>query len=251
MSPHLYRQLLATSALILTGFAWSHGGPVPIGKPPHYPDWWFKFDVISLSDPENEYPDYINEGTYPKPDDFAVANLGQLKHIAYQASLAMEEELLPWGPGDEIIAFVDVWILSGSPGEQREDFAALNQGQLKAVAYPFYKRLRQTGYFGPPLTSGQTYPWDGASSTDPYAVVNVGQLKYMFSFFAGSYFVDSYQADYDLDGMADGWELEQGLDPFDPADAATTTQGATNLQRYQQFASAQAAETSILTIFSP
>jgi hypothetical protein len=45
---------------------------------------------------------------------------------------------------------------------------------------------------------------------------------------------DAYSADFDADGLPNGWELERGLDPFYAPDAANTSGGLTNLQAYQQ-----------------
>jgi hypothetical protein len=45
---------------------------------------------------------------------------------------------------------------------------------------------------------------------------------------------DPYVADFDGDGIPNGWEIEKGLDPFDAADAALMTGGLSNLQLYQQ-----------------
>jgi hypothetical protein len=72
-------------------------------------------------------------------------------------------------------------MLSGTTS-QTSDFSALNQGELKNLAQPFYDRLLALGYTGRPFTSG-TYPW--ATSTGPvtdFALANIGMLKYAFSF---------------------------------------------------------------------
>ncbi len=45
---------------------------------------------------------------------------------------------------------------------------------------------------------------------------------------------DPYGDDFDGDGIPNGWEIEQGLDPFNPADAAHTSRGFTYLELYQQ-----------------
>lgn len=45
---------------------------------------------------------------------------------------------------------------------------------------------------------------------------------------------DSYAADFDGDGVPSGWELENGLDPFNAADAANISGGMTYLEIYQQ-----------------
>lgn len=45
---------------------------------------------------------------------------------------------------------------------------------------------------------------------------------------------DPYAADFDGDGIPNGWEIEKGLDPFNAADASAITGGLTNLVIYQQ-----------------
>lgn len=45
---------------------------------------------------------------------------------------------------------------------------------------------------------------------------------------------DPYAADFDADGIPNGWEIETGLDPFNSADAANTSGGLTYLELYQQ-----------------
>jgi len=94
-------------------------------------------------------------------DDYAAANLGQLKHIASRAAAEMNARL-PSGAGTEINALVAQWQAAPAPGVVRDDFAALNLGQLKAVAKPFYDRLFSAGY---PVG----YPWAG-QSPDDYAL---------------------------------------------------------------------------------
>jgi hypothetical protein len=45
---------------------------------------------------------------------------------------------------------------------------------------------------------------------------------------------DPYGDDFDGDGIPNGWEIENGLNPFDAADAALLNGGLTNLEIYQQ-----------------
>ena len=44
---------------------------------------------------------------------------------------------------------------------------------------------------------------------------------------------DPYAADFDGDGIPNGWEIEHDLDPIEAADASATVGGLTNLARYQ------------------
>lgn len=79
------------------------------------------------------------------------------------------------------------------------NYAAVNLGQLKYVAKPFYDRLYMS------------YPWIGASATNDFAAANIGQVKYTFSF-------DPVK-DTDGDGMPDWWESHYNLNPNDASDA--------------------------------
>lgn len=69
-----------------------------------------------------------------------------------------------------------------------------------------------------------------APHTNDYAAVNIGQVKYVFSFDSAKdsdgdgisdwqevmYGTDPYNPDTDGDGLLDGLEVEYGTDPFDP-----------------------------------
>ena len=74
------------------------------------------------------------------------------------------------------------------------------------------------------------YPWGNAAQTNDYAMVNIGQVKYVFSFDSavdsdGDGLSDWYEAelgknpynpDTDGDGLSDGWEVAHGTDPLNP-----------------------------------
>lgn len=120
------------------------------------PDWWSERDVTT-SNPA---------------DDYAVANIGQLKNVATAAAAELNASLFS-GAGDEINGLVAAW--SEPPiGDDRDDYAAVNLGQLKTVAEPFYDRLIEVGYT-------TDYPWSGGDADD-FALANLGQLKNVFSF---------------------------------------------------------------------
>ncbi len=209
-----------------------HAGPVPPNKPAAYPAWWFKQNVIPLLPAADDKPSPSWPGDYPVADDYAAANIGQLKHIATQAA-AEFAAAVPGGAGTTIEILVNSW----NPQIQnsaRDDYAALNQGQLKYVAGLFYDRLAVFGFAGAPLQPGQRYPWtESETDDDAYSLVNLGQLKYVFGFSVVGYNFDSYSADSDFDGMPDGWELEHGLNPFDASDAAVVVGNLSNLALYQ------------------
>jgi hypothetical protein len=127
------------------------------------PGWWTTRSVLSGG----------------SADDYAAANIGQLKYIATKAA----EELnatLPAGEGSPITNLIASW----SPtltNPNRDDYVVLNQGQLKSVASLFYDRLAQYGYTGAPLTGQNRYPWTGIGADD-FAAANLGQIKHVFSF---------------------------------------------------------------------
>jgi hypothetical protein len=82
------------------------------------------------------------------------------------------------------------------------DYAAVNIGQLKEIARPFYDRLGSTN----------AYPWAEGPPGNDYALANIGQAKYLFSF-------DPYK-DTDSDGLPDWWE--QQIVNFNASDAIMT-----------------------------
>lgn len=141
-------------------------------------------------------------------DDFAAANVGQLKTLAKKAADEMDTVLPGGGAGTALHALVTTWQQPPASGVTRDDFAALNVGQAKSVAKLFYDRLAVFGAG----TSG-VYPWTGAAADD-YALVNVGQLKTLFAFAVPH---DS-GLDSDGDGLTDMAErgFGQGLNPLDP-----------------------------------
>ncbi|MBC8009213.1 MAG: sugar-binding protein [Burkholderiales bacterium] len=177
------------------------GGPIPAGKPAHYPTWWFERDLIPRLPAAATNPNPVWPGAYPVADDYVVANLGQLKHVATQAAAELNS-FLPGGAGSSINNLVASWHPANS-GSSRDDYAAVNQGQLKFVAAQFYNRLTTFGYAGQPLAVGQPYPWTNpAADDDSYTSVNLGQLKYVFSFNPKSVL------DTDSDGLLDAFEIK-------------------------------------------
>ena len=120
------------------------------------PSWWYTTGVVDLGAQTNDY---------------AAANLGQLKWIATCAHSAASEST-SWsasGPEETVITNLISTFPTGS------NHAAANLGQIKAVAQPFYNWLG--------AKAGQTnYPWTAAASTNDFGVANIGQLKCTFSF---------------------------------------------------------------------
>ena len=100
-------------------------------------------------------------------NDYALANQGQLKHIAHQAYLQMNNSFC-LGAGPVVSNLVDTFT-------QTYNYDPVNIGQLKHVATPFYDRLNEMGFT-------HDYPWTGAPSTNDFILVNMGQLKNVFGF---------------------------------------------------------------------
>jgi hypothetical protein len=146
-------------------------GPIPAHKPSAYPDWWFERDVIRRINPNNITPDYSVPGTYQTPDDYAVANQGQVKNLAKKAY----DEFIENFPGG-LDPALDLW---QNPAQSTDDFRAVNLGQLKNVAFPFYTTLINLGL-------ANDYPWivNGVNGmvADDYALANAGQVKKLFGF---------------------------------------------------------------------
>ncbi|MDX2108968.1 MAG: hypothetical protein SFY80_01875 [Verrucomicrobiota bacterium] len=145
------------------------------------PLWWTEHNVL------------IPNGTQ---DNYAAINLGQLKHITQKAALEMNLKLADYGgAGDVINSTVNEF--------NRNDinnYRPANLGQVKHVAKLFYDRLIVIGYdtrdnlirHGYAPTWTHAYPWIPTTpNSQNYGLVNVGQLKLIFSF------------DFDLDSDAD------------------------------------------------
>jgi hypothetical protein len=132
------------------------------------PTWWETRGVLTSGVPAN---------------DFAAANLGQLKQIATKAYDEIQLKV-QGGAGVELSTLVGSWRAPLPPHVVRNDFAAVNIGQVKAIAKMFYDRLALVAaYHGPPLALGQRYPWtEPTSDDDDFALANVGQVKFAFSF---------------------------------------------------------------------
>lgn len=129
-------------------------------------------------------------------DDYAVANLGQLKNMAKKAAQEMNN-VLPGGAGTEINSLIATWEAPPAPGVTRDDYTALNLGQLKNVAKKFHDRLAAIG-----VRPAGIYPWSQSShAADDHAVANLGQLKAVFSFAISD-------GDDDNDGIPDAWEMQ-------------------------------------------
>ena len=212
------RRFAITSGILLLSALAPAFEPVPAGKPGPYPAWWFEQGAIpQKTQPPKAQPSWPDD--YALPDDFAVANIGQLKNICIKAAQEFNAHL-PGGAGTEINALIDGWTAPPAPGVVRDDYAMVNLGQLKVAAKLFYDRLKTFNLV-------TDYPWAGsAQPADDYAAANLGQLKAIFSF--------DLNNDTDADGMADGWELMHNFNPLDPADGRLDADGdgVTNAEEY-------------------
>ncbi len=235
MSPfsHLFTRFRISACVLALTVPAAIAGPVPTNKPTAYPAWWFERDVIPRLPASANNPTPVWPTDYPPADDYAVANIGQLKHIATKAAAELDAKLPPPGAGTTVRTWVNAWQAAPALGVTRDDYTAVNLGQVKAVAKPFYDRLAELGYTGQPLLPSQIYPWTGVGPDD-YALANIGQMKYVFRFSVVGVDLDAYKADADGDGIPYGWEVEHGLNPSDPADASAIVNGLTNRELFQQ-----------------
>ena len=171
------------------------------------------------------------------PSDYAAVNQGQVKNIASAACDELNASL-PGGAGDAVNTMISAWraVASGTSqvsASSVNDYAAINLGQLKNIAKPFYDRLIEIGYT-------DHYPWlsDSNAVANDYAMANIGQVKQLFAF--------DIVTDADHDGIPDSWEQywsEQlgitvtpgGIDP------------ASGLTFLQEFLSGHTPGTSVAT----
>jgi hypothetical protein len=94
------------------------GSFVPLTFAAEPPDWWALRGAVDSS---------------ADPDDYAAANIGQMKTLAAQAAAEMDIVYEPiGGAGPPITALINSWLADQPPGVLRDDYAVLNQGQLKA-----------------------------------------------------------------------------------------------------------------------
>ncbi len=131
------------------------------------PAWWTTRGVLATNAPDT--------------NDFAAVNIGQVKWIATQAKAELEANL-PGGCGSAVSNLVAAFTNMTTA----HDFAVANAGQVKAIAAPFYDCLRTNHWpclLPQGMTTNQCYPWSTATNApQDFATVNLGQLKYIFSF---------------------------------------------------------------------
>lgn len=164
---------------------------LPLAAHADGPKWWTERGVIDAQ---------------KQSDDYAVANLGQLKFMAQQAAAEMNAKL-SGGAGTAINNLVNSWNNPPANGVVRDDYAPINIGQLKAVSSLFYDRLKAEAVIAViPEGNPKCYPWRENGDHPSHAMVaNIGQLKSVFSFIVA---VDPANPDSDGDGIPDAWEMQ-------------------------------------------
>ena len=178
------------------------------------PSWWTNRHIIA---------------TNRAPNDFAAVNQGQVKWLATQAAAEFDDKLQALGgAGTGITALVNSFSHSNN-------YRVVNQGQLKNTVKPFYDRLWELGLTNCyPPHAGTPYPWsNNTNAPRHYALANIGQAKYAFSFDLSSVNITT-NTDSDADGLPDWWELlasgsRTGADP----NADFLSLGLSNLQLFQ------------------
>lgn len=157
-------------------------------------------------------------------NDYAVANIGQLKNAALRAYYYLDSTL-PGGAGATVRQRVESFynLGTGMPivSSETSDFSVLNQGQLKYILAPFYDRLLESGYITWLMLRDQgapnwvePYPWtDTASDDQNFSPVLIGQLKLAFGFVVASSYELEMDPSVDIDGdlIDDQWADYYGL----------------------------------------
>lgn len=214
---HWYQSVRAHVRLRTIAFVLIAGILAAVATPPVTPGWW---------------ADRHATNTHAK-DDYAPLNQGQLKNLATAAFDELEEKLSgTGGAGGDFTKLIKGWhMLNGNPPtpdnplstfrldaaghripivtEKTDDFAAVNVGQLKAVAKLMYDRFKDAGYV-------TAYPWDNSAfPPDDYAMANIGQAKNLFAFDLVTQTFSAYHSPGG-DGIAYQWKIRYGLNPNNP-----------------------------------
>jgi hypothetical protein len=130
------------------------------------PSWWTGLGAVNPS---------------ATPDDWAMANEGQLKQFTLEGVTEMNTYLLPLGAGSDLNTLVGGWIIDyGSNGysgsnPKPSDFQAMSVGQLKYIGGMVWTQLVAGGY------TSSLPSWLIVTSSDAQAA-NLGQLKTVFNF---------------------------------------------------------------------
>lgn len=199
MQSHISSTILLTGLLAATPL---------LAVDPVYPQWWLDQGVVDSGDfppPAETDPEYDAW----MAENYKVPNLGQAKSMARAAYLAMDSEDAG-STGSSISTMI-----SAFSTDPEDNYVALNIGQLKALAAPFYDLMHAASYTveladGSIISNGN-YPWlPSTPISDNYAIANLGQLKHVFSF-------DLSNWGGDWDSVPDSWK--QQIVDFDANDA--------------------------------
>lgn len=168
------------------------------------PDWWSDRGVLNTN----------------QPNDYALINHGQLKTLAQNTFLEMDELGVA---GTNLAALIETF-------SNTNNYAPVNIGQLKNLAKPFYDCLYEFNWTNLICTNampeGMTgcYPWSDEPSTNNFALANIGQAKYLFSF--------NLWFDTDEDELPDLWELKHFGNLDKDASGDEDQDGLTNGQEF-------------------
>ena len=154
-------------------------------------------------------------------DNWAIANVGQLKNIATKAKEHLDAKL-NLTTADWNLAYANANPFPFGTNSDPDNFSPVNIGQLKFIASGFYNILKNKapGYYvklrlfamGVPADSifgsSPVYPWATNISTGGvnYSPVMIGQLKIVFSFDLSGYNPSSPALDSNQNGIPDVWE---------------------------------------------
>ena len=124
------------------------------------PSWWTSRHVLNAGDPA---------------DDFAALNVGQVKQLATAAAAEVTARMGSSSQSywTQLASTISGWQTAST---SNDDYATVNVGQLKALALPFYKRLKDAGKIS------ALPAWATQSGQDDFAIANVGQAKALFAF---------------------------------------------------------------------
>ena len=210
--------------------------------------------------------------------------------VPYYGAMALVVALAPAWLWAEAPAW---WAERGvlKPAATADDYAAVNQGQVKNIAKQAYNEMEEKlpggagsvldGLWAAPPAStddyravniGQLknvakpfydrliaesvvsdYPW--GASTDDYAVANVGQVKHLFSFVMPSF--PANPNDTDSDDLLDSWEITHFGDLSSIATADPDGDGLNNLAEFLAGSNPNATATAVsagileLNVYSP
>ncbi len=224
------------------------------------PEWWIERGVSDAN--------YDHFSSSAKEDAYSLLNIGQLKNMALKAKAELDAKI-DGGAGAQIDLLVSGFTSYADSGNPEENYEAANLGQLKAVAKLFFDRIYESGgsvnLNGIVLYGDTKYPWPPAPVGDAAAleawhdeqfeVANVGQLKYLFSWYVdggGTPPPLPGGSDGDGNGIPDWWETYYfGSTLGSGANSDFTGEGKSVLQHYRDGTDPTVNPSVALTVFTP